>query len=106
MARYIDVEPFLEHRQIENWRGDAVGTSDYVHISELKNAPVADVTPVVHSHWIHTGEYLTNSDGERLRKLSDLYVCHRCHRVEEVPEPYCNCGAKMDEEMEEDDYED
>lgn len=22
--------------------------------------------------------------------------------VEGVPEPYCNCGAKMDEEMEED----
>ena len=71
-------------------------------INKLQSLPAADVAPVVHAHWIHTGEYLTNSDGKRLKKLSDLYVCHRCHRVEAVPELYCNCGAKMDEEMEED----
>lgn len=68
----------------------------------LSRTKEADVAPVIHAHWIHTGEYLTNSDGKRLMKLSDLYVCHRCNRVEGAPEPYCNCGAKMDGEIEED----
>ena len=67
----------------------------------IDEVPTADVASVIHAHWIHTGEYLTNSDGKRLKKLSDLYVCHRCHRVEAVPELYCNCGAKMDENMKE-----
>ena len=93
MPRYIDAE------KIE-YVDDGVIVSAYK--DQIDDIPTADVAPVIHAHWIHTGEYLTNSDGKRLKKLSDLYVCHRCHRVKEIPEPYCNCGAKMDEEMEED----
>ena len=78
MPRYIDADAFYEHIEImprgERYFGNIQ--------DDLKVFPTADVAPVVHSHWIHTGEYLTNSDGKRLRKLSDLYVCHRCHLVE------------------------
>lgn len=102
MPSYVDVERFKIWLSEKVNEGLVSFSSAETAASLLRYAPAADVATVIHSHWIHTGEYLTNSDGKRLKKLSDLYVCHRCHRVEAVPEPYCNCGAQMDEEIEED----
>ena len=101
MPRYVDVDN-IGSFMVCAFPDDeyAIGWNEAIAKIET-SAPTADVAPVVHAHWIHTGEYLTNSDGKRLKKLSDLYVCHRCHRVEAVPELYCNCGAKMDENMKE-----
>lgn len=104
MPRYIVPEKLIDILNPKGVDDPLVRLQDIMRAIAM--TPKEDAAPVVHSHWIHTGEYLTNSDGERLMKLSDLYVCHRCHRVEEMPEPYCNCGAKMDEDMKEDTEED
>lgn len=108
--KYISVNAFIStlkemQKEFSNWSRSFGKTATCVleeTINKLQSFPTVDAALVVHAHWIHTGEYLTNSDGKRLKKLSDLYVCRRCHRVEALPEPYCNCGAQMDEEIEED----
>ena len=49
----------------------------------LKSAVVAE--QVVHAHW-------------RIRHISsNHYQCSRCGRFAAIEEPYCHCGAKMDE---------
>lgn len=60
----------------------------------LAKIPTADVAPVVHAHWI------TRNRKER------LYQCSHCGAGDSFPNDlevnYCwNCGAKMDEEREE-----
>lgn len=56
----------------------------------LYELPAADVAPVVHARWI------TRSD-KGIISMTHPYMCSRCWRVEMEKEPYCNCGAKMDE---------
>lgn len=56
----------------------------------LYELPTADVAPVVHARWI------TRSD-KGIISMTHSYMCSRCWRVEMDKEPYCNCGAKMDE---------
>lgn len=54
----------------------------------LRNAPAADVEPVVHGHWVSTIPPL--GAGDVALRCS---VCGRvCH---EKDAPYCYCGAKM-----------
>lgn len=57
----------------------------------IDEIPAADVAPVVHARWI------TRSD-KGIISMTHPYMCSRCCRVEMNKEPYCNCGAKMDEE--------
>ena len=53
---------------------------------QIWKAPVADVVPVVHGHWIEDGDY---------------QICSECgeeHCWDEYRAAYCDsCGAKMDE---------
>ncbi len=58
--------------------------------SEIRKLPAADVAPVVHARWI------TRSD-KGIISMTHPYMCSRCGQVEMDKEPYCNCGAKMDE---------
>ena len=44
------------------------------------------------------GRWIPLFDGEHI--TPEYYGCSRCCRVEWRREPYCNCGAKMDEEEE------
>ena len=66
----------------------------------LSTVKEADVAPVIHGHW------------RKIFKLSkgDLYECSRCKRLVTLDRglsptflqteyPYCNCGARMDEEV-------
>lgn len=55
----------------------------------INRQPAADVAPVVHARWI------TRSD-KGVISMTHPYMCSRCWRVEMNKEPYCNCGAKMD----------
>lgn len=59
-----------------------------VALREVRNAPAADVAPVVHGRWI---SYL---DGDHIMP-NRYYRCSRCGRVESRRQPYCHCGAKM-----------
>ena len=62
-------------------------------IYAIKNAPTIDAVEVVHGRWIPIIDEPTP-----LRKMPMLsgYRCSVCGRYEEKEEPYCNCGAKMD----------
>lgn len=56
----------------------------------IKNAPAADVEPVVHGEWIPIVSYFHG-------KPTGKYYCSVCHRVEDVKGIYCRlCGALMD----------
>lgn len=56
----------------------------------LKDAPAADVAPVVHGKWVK--EVYVDPYGADWTR----YHCSLCGGVEIRKEPYCNCGAKMD----------
>ena len=55
----------------------------------LREASTADVAPVVHGEWIERSD-------KGILNMRCPYMCNICGRVEELKEPYCNCGAKMD----------
>ena len=57
----------------------------------MSDIPAADVAPVVHGRWIK--EVYIDPYGADWTK----YRCSLCGRVEIKKEPYCNCGAKMEE---------
>ena len=59
--------------------------------SVVDNIPTIDAEPVVHGHWI------LRIIGEGITRYP-VYQCSVCGRAEFHREPYCNCGAKMDEE--------
>lgn len=61
---------------------------------------VKDWQPVVHAHWVKYDRFCCSSDGTPLIKIAEEYECSKCGRVASDPEPYCHCGAKMDEEVE------
>ncbi len=64
----------------------------------IKAEPAADVAPVVHAHWVLVDDY-----GKPF--IDPTYECSICKQLTTTPrsEKFChNCGAKMDEEAEED----
>lgn len=65
--------------------------TEYI-IWEVDAQPAADVAPVVYARWI------TRTD-KGVISMTHPYMCSRCWRVEMNKEPYCNCGAKMQEEQ-------
>ena len=100
MPNYIDTEKLYEFRKADiETNGYA---ANYVFgwndaISKIaKDAPTADVAPVIHAHWKHVG----TSPG-----VGMVYHCSRCERQVIVDYafmlsqyPYCHCGAKMGKE--------
>ena len=106
MAEYKDVEQLK--KQIADFKR-AVNSvkpmnSDYLtgYISalsviegEIAEQPTADVAPVRHGRWIKTANTWTHDYNEYGKPI---YYCSLCGRYEKLKEPYCNCGAKMDEE--------
>lgn len=72
------------------------GISEYtaVSVEDIDDAPTLDVEPVVHAHWVRSCNSWTH---DMYKYGSTIYVCSKCRRYELCEEPYCNCGAKMDE---------
>lgn len=109
MSRYIDVTPFVAELQtyinyIKKKHGDCAVTKTLeTVIEQISELPTADVAPVIHAHWIDTGEseivcshcgHLTiHLDFEdKTIEMSDGLAFALCNP------PYCkHCGAKMDE---------
>ena len=58
-----------------------------VEWEDIENAPTVDAEPVRHGHWI--------------RLSQDLSECSVCGYYSRDRGNYCNCGAKMDEETNE-----
>ena len=91
MAEYIEREALLKelgkHFNMVDGR-TLYHPSMSLAMHDVRNAPAADVQPVVHSRWVHD---------ERM-----LAVCLECGMTAvEDGTDYCpNCGAKMDLEEE------
>lgn len=70
-------------------------------LDELNDVTTVDVREVVHGKWIeHEFEsiipYQEDENGDVVMHKYISYKCNLCGRTESKPEPYCNCGAKMD----------
>ena len=95
MPEYIDKQAFLDYMK---------RTARYFNVKfDIESFPNADVAPVVHGRWI----MVDDSCGK--------YACSACREIEQectewgaghynpVNKDYCpNCGAKMDETVEDD----
>ena len=62
---------------------------------QLRKLPAADVRPVVRGKWID--HYEPYSTGEEWIEAQYGYECSICGRWEYEKEPFCNCGAEMEE---------
>lgn len=90
MDEYIKREALLDSICYETCGIVFCGATNCAFIAKVCSAPVADVTPVVHTRWstcrfnLETGNYEEQ--------------CTRCRNwSKEYSKPYCpNCGAKMD----------
>lgn len=59
-------------------------------IDTINEVPAVEAEPVRHGEWVEIGSY--DEDG-----YYDIdYKCSECGRFEPYKEPYCHCGAKMD----------
>ena len=99
MPRYIDTDK--TDKIIE----EELGVYDTTELKEMLYAfPTEDVEPVIHAHWIVQKKRVYISSAEyplgKPTKLyiPDFYTCSICGRKEPYQEPYCHCGAKMDED--------
>lgn len=87
MARYVDVEEVQSCVDLTN---AFISLKDYYIIP--KNAPVADVAPIVHAHW----------EREDRKYALNKFRCSNCKCASQTDTKqfltdYCgNCGAKMD----------
>lgn len=103
MAEYIEREALIAHiKDLPTWWADAGGvygrSMKYPEgmfdcedvISSVENAPVADVAPVRHGHWIEDHDYLKCPECSVMVKWDFTFF--------DIGNwDYCpNCGAKMD----------
>ena len=74
-------------------------------------APTVDVAPIVHAHWVDGHKVFDSVCFDGIAVDKKMYFCSYCGRSATIVQgedlyreyPFCNCGAKMDKEMEEDD---
>lgn len=89
MTEYIEREVAIAHPiivKIGPWEGPVVP------VETVNAVPAADVRPVMRGRWIP--HYESTSDNEMLEYG---WECSICGRWEMDKEPFCNCGAKMEE---------
>ena len=97
--RLIDAEAFFEEEFKRCGDFPLVGTcskdNEYLG-NRLSVAPTIEAKPVVHAHWISKNHH----------GYEWIFVCSNCDYIDGYPfndrSNYCpNCGAKMDEPIEE-----
>ena len=91
MAEYIDRNEIPAPYYAEEYDEYVVG------IGEINSIPTADVQEVKHGQWIDDIKEIFPLNGNIPLKALVGYRCSVCNRPEFLKEPYCNCGAKMDE---------
>lgn len=99
MTKYVDIIPYLQetaltiHELHKEYGNDcAVAKVLEMALRRLNEYPSAEVLPVRHAHW----EQL-KTDG-----TESAYMCTWCNKTVGSEFDYCpKCGAKMDEEVEE-----
>lgn len=96
MARYIDADRLIN--EISGNGGVFVYGPQAVSaiVSRINVQPTADVAEVKHGHWMDNIKTISTVGTPNIKALVG-YKCSLCGRAEVCKEPYCNCGAKMDE---------
>ena len=95
MTEYIDREALLaEFERLKSVEYPYQRDRTEDAIQRIKNAPVADVAPVMHGRWI-----------EKMVPVGRYFECSKCGAHENkhtaIKGRYCwRCGAKMDGDME------
>ena len=84
MGELIDREKLLEFAH--NHIGGVIDCND------IARFPAVDAEPVRRGRWIGCGRY--DEDGY----YNIYFICSECGREEPYKEPYCHCGARMEEE--------
>lgn len=103
MERYINADLFKKNIKPVWYQPDELEDNGYCGLYDSKDIadmidaqPTADVQEVIHGHWLkQNNSSYSPFDGSP----PNWYICSVCGRREEKAEPYCNCGAKMDEEV-------
>lgn len=93
MAKYIERETLLTHAIALN-NPHELG-ENVVPVSDIEEAPAADVQPVVHGWWVEIGRNSHDYETSIEEKCS---LCGRyVYRYDTQPQDnYCpNCGARM-----------
>ena len=104
MPRYIDaereikeIESVLEIKREEGFGEDDPAFYALMQIAEkLRNAPTADVAPVVHAHWIPIKKRMYACRDKVGEIVTVGFTCSNCGRTEENDWEHCHCGATMD----------
>ena len=103
MPRYVDLDKLPK---IGLWRdpedhGAMVELRDVIQALQQAAAETGEVAEVVHAHWIGSGENVRCSCC-KMHPLKEMDV--DCVYYWSYEPPFCpNCGAKMDEEEEDND---
>lgn len=110
MTDYIKRDALLEARELaicayENagvFNADAIRNRLKPLLDAVADTPAADVAPVAHGRWLEEKrqtllpvEY--DDAGEPILHDYVVYRCDRCGRICKQKEPYCHCGAKMED---------
>ena len=107
MDKYIDREALIEWLKriplidLSDGRGlcRVIMEDDFKKaIKKMPKGIIADVEPVRYGRWEPVLEGVYNLPTPVLIG----WRCSQCGRTEQEKEPYCNCGAKMDEEVDHD----
>ena len=101
---YIKRSDALKAIRYKNWREEnRVPSIEELHLTEyqllaeaINNIHAADVEPVRHGRWIEKKKNMTEGAAYMIPLIIKYFVCSLCGREEDIAEPYCNCGAKME----------
>lgn len=100
MSDYIDRERLKEafHADLQTLQFLDESTINLI-LTDIDEAPVADVVSVVHGHWINK----TNINRAIVEQRVDCSVCgYIFYTTTALSFEYCpNCGAKMDDDSKE-----
>ena len=102
MSKYYnsdEVDSALEKLE-DAYSGTSFIAGIYTAHNRVREIPAADVAPVVHAHWIRH---------ERAEEVEGIFIsnyeCSHCHEWFRDNRGRCGeCGAKMDEDMIEDEH--
>ena len=114
MSKYVDIDHEIqemqqvidEHKNSHTFENEIASHAFKLMIEKFQSLPPADVAPVIHAHWIDCNGKPVESDSNGCPK--DSCWCSHCHEWLVASDEYMvigkycpNCGAKMDEEGEE-----
>ena len=65
---------------------------------DIDDIPTVDAVEVAHGKWIEDYETFVQDNGYESEPIHTGFVCSMCGRRSCSIEPYCHCGAKMDDD--------